>query len=219
MTGAATAACFAFDFDGTLVNSNAIKRAAYDEVLADVAGGPVTVARILRESPRDDRHAVFRKVAEALRAEGAPSLPPAEVWIASYSGLCEERVTACPAIPHAVEVLESLAACHPLYVVSATPEDALVRIVHARGWQGFFRGVYGGPRTKVENLHRVACQEALAPERLVYVGDGAVDREAAETFGCRFLGYGTPVASLGEGPLSRLVGELSERSHPSRTTR
>jgi phosphoglycolate phosphatase len=196
--------CVAFDFDGTLVDSNRIKRGAYFDAVAGVPGGEPALERVLAEHPRDDRHGILRKVHDVLSRDGADPLPTAEELVAAYSAICEARVIACPVMPGAGSALSALRESHALYLASATPEDALERVVAGRGWGKLFRGVYGGPRSKVENLERIGQREHLQRHEIVYVGDGAVDREAAREFGCPFLGVGTPASDLGE----RLAGLL-----------
>lgn len=209
MSGAPRVRCVAFDFDGTLVDSNAIKRQAYDAVLAGVEGAGEAIATVLRERPGDDRHAVLARVHARLQTGGARDLPPPSALVRAYGRLCEERVIACASVPGAVAALDALAVGHVLYLASATPEDALERVVAGRGWSAYFRGVYGGPRSKLANLERIAGREGLAPGELVYVGDGAADREAAARFGCRFFGTGTTPDELPEGPLAALAPLVS----------
>jgi phosphoglycolate phosphatase len=200
----------AFDFDGTLVDSNAIKRGTYFDVLAAVPGGRAVLDEVLSRYPGADRHGVLTRAHEELRARGAAGLPPASEWVDAYSRLCEERVIACDEIPGAGAALAELARGHALYLASATPEDALVRVVAGRGWSNRFAGVYGGPRSKVENLERIAVRQRVRAEEIVYVGDGAVDREAAAAFGCAFFGWGTPVDALPTGHLAALAPLVRE---------
>ncbi len=211
--------CVGFDFDGTLVDSNAIKRDSYFEALAPVAGAREVIEAVLREHPRDDRHGTLARVHARLsvpaRGSGEGSrdpLPPVADWVDAYAAVCEARVIACPPIPGALPALDALAGSHALYLASATPEDALVRVVAGRGWTDRFRGVFGGPRSKVENLVRIALGEGLEREQIVYVGDGAVDRDAAREFGCPFFGFGSDPDALPEGPLAPLISELAARS-------
>jgi phosphoglycolate phosphatase-like HAD superfamily hydrolase len=204
--------CIAFDFDGTLVDSNAIKRESYFVALGSVDGATEVIEAVLREHPRADRHGILAHVHARLEARGAKELPGVDAWVAAYSQTCEARVIACPPLPGAVAALDALVATRPLYLASATPEDALQRVVAGRGWTHFFRGVYGGPRSKPENLARIAAREGLEPCEIAYVGDGAVDREAAERFGCRFHGYGDAMDAPCEGPLAPLVAEIVRRT-------
>jgi phosphoglycolate phosphatase-like HAD superfamily hydrolase len=205
--------CVVFDFDGTLVESNAIKRDSYFEILAETPGGPAVVEGVLRENPGADRYAVLALAHAALASRDVEPLPTAEALVDAYSRLCEERVAECPPLPCALQALSSLRATHALYLDSATPTDALERVVEKRGWRKFFRGVLGGPASKLENLQWIAERERLGAGQMVYIGDGVPDREAAAGFGCGFFGFEAPPRGLADaGPLARLVAEIASRS-------
>ena len=206
--------CVAFDFDGTLVDSNEIKRGGFFEIFSAYAGSPAVVDRILRDHPDENRSGVCTRVHAELEARAEMTLPDATAFIEAYSKLCDDRVTGCPAVPGALRALEGLAL--PLYVDSATPEEPLQRVVELRGWAHFFRGVFGQPASKVDNLSRIASREGLETAEILLVGDGPPDREAALEFGCAYLGYQQKDAGLSVhprlGPLAPLVDEIDRRT-------
>jgi len=208
--------CIAFDFDGTLVESNPIKRDAYYAVFASVPGSAAVLEHVIRANPEADRHGIVHETRRALEDCGARSLPSAEELVRAYGRLCEEGVSQCAPVPGAVAALRALAPCYPLYIASATPEAPLRRVVARRGWAGFFRAVLGRPATKTENLRTIAAREGIGPEALLLVGDGPPDRRAARTFGCRFAGFEAPAAELLAHPrlavLAPLAREICARS-------
>ena len=102
-------------------------------------------------------------------------------------------MVACGEIAGAIGALEMLAASDlPLFVNSATPLDALRPILRARELDTFFAGVYGGPRSKLENLEAIAERADSKAAEVVFVGDGEDDRQVAIAFGCRFIGVAPP---------------------------
>ena len=184
-------ACVVFDFDGVLVDSNAVKRQAYHDIFASTAGSEPVVESVLESNTDDDRFGVIRSILQRLRLDaGAPGRLDLLVTEYSdrYNAICEEHAATCPEIPGASAALSRLARRHPLYVISATPEDPLRRIVKRRGWTGYFRDVLGRPRTKSENLARVIRAEGIEGGEIVFVGDGRRDLDAARQAGCRFVG-------------------------------
>jgi phosphoglycolate phosphatase-like HAD superfamily hydrolase len=205
--------CVVFDFDGTLVDSNAIKRDTYFEILEAVPGSAEAIERVLGEQPGADRRGVLAAVHAAIG--DAPDLPTVEDLVARYARLCEARVSTCAPVPGAVEALSELHSRHALYVASATPTDSLERVVELRGWRWLFRGVLGGPSSKPDNLRRIAAREGLGASQIVYVGDRPADAESAGLFGCRFAGFGAPAKELRESPklapLQPLVAEIAAR--------
>jgi phosphoglycolate phosphatase-like HAD superfamily hydrolase len=206
--------CVVFDFDGTLVDSNEIKRAGFFEIFSAYDGSAALVDRILRDHPDENRSGICTRVHAELAVPADTILPTAAAFIDAYSVLCEDRVTRCPAVPGALPALHGLAL--PLYLDSATPEEPLQRVVALRGWTHFFRGVYGQPASKVDNLHKIASREGLAAAEILLIGDGPPDRDAALAFGCAYLGDQQQDAGLAThprlGPLAPLVDEICRRT-------
>jgi phosphoglycolate phosphatase len=183
--------CVAFDFDGTLVDSNAVKRSAYFEVARREDPGGGLVSAVLAERPQADRHEVLRVVAQ--RAAEAGVLDPRRVeeaaarLIEAYSALVEAGQAERPERTGATPALLVLGATHSLYVNSATPADSLRRAIERRGWRGRFKDVLGRPLDKVANLRLILAREAMSPAEVAMVGDQQRDLDAARAAGCAFV--------------------------------
>lgn len=174
---------YCFDFDGTLVDSNDVKRATLMHMVGHLDGAPAYVETLYDQYPPLDRYGIFAAVAKRynLDAEAHQSL------LADFGDAVNSRVVATPWLPGAKVMLQRLhGAGKTLYVNSATPEKDLLSITHDRGMQGYFNGIYGRPASKVENLARTAKDAGCAPAEMIMVGDGADDQQAALDFGCRF---------------------------------
>jgi phosphoglycolate phosphatase-like HAD superfamily hydrolase len=89
----------------------------------------------------------------------------------------------------------------PLYVLSATPEEPLRRIVERRGWTGYFQDVLGRPGSKAEHLRAVLTREGIAGGDLLMVGDGKRDVDAARHVGTRFIGVRSAFNDFDRMPL------------------
>jgi phosphoglycolate phosphatase-like HAD superfamily hydrolase len=218
--------CVAFDFDGTLADSNEIKRRAYFAAADayDPEGAAVRAANV--REPHGDRYAVSLAVAEELRERGLvprdrSSQKLADELAQSYGEYCERQIAACPEIPGASLTLRELTGLGiELFVNTATPRDAILPILAKRGMDDCFAGVYGGPASKLENLRDLAESAGAGPTELLVVGDGEDDRVAAQEFGCHFVGIHPPGAEdrFKEQPehclpdlrnLSRLLAEVN----------
>jgi phosphoglycolate phosphatase len=175
--------CVVFDFDGTLLLSNDIKREGFFAAVAEQPGGVERMARILA-SPPGDRYAIFRRFADEAGDD------PGELAV-RYSSWCEERILVCPERSGASLALAELRrAGIRVHVNSATPTIPLRSVVLRRYGEGRFDGVHGGHGAKRENLEAILRQEQLVPSSLAMVGDGIDDREAALAVGCQFIGIG-----------------------------
>ena len=185
--------CVVFDFDGVLVDSNAVKRAAYFEVFRDFPEARPLIERAVDEG-EGDRYDVIRSVLSGMVDEGRISERNAgeralQERAERYNQICEAAVTLAPETSGCSATLRQLAGMFPLYINSATPEAPLRRIVERRAWAGFFKAVLGRPRTKVENLTLILEQERIPSGALAFVGDGSNDQMAAQACGCPFIAF------------------------------
>lgn len=67
-----------------------------------------------------------------------------------------------------------------MFIVSATPQKEIEKIVKARGIDRYFREVVGSPPTKDENLTYLIKQYDIDPLKAVYFGDSPNDLEVAQ---------------------------------------
>ena len=98
------------------------------------------------------------------------------------------------------EVLEFVASCYPVYIVTNKRQFPTSKIISMLGWDRFFVGVYAqdsfesSSMTKMQALTRVKDIHKINSGSAVYVGDRSEDWEAAKQVGFRFLaatwGYG-----------------------------
>lgn len=183
-----------FDFDGVIVESNAIKLNAFldlyrghgpevDRAIADFYhrnGGLPRIQmlhhfdQLLLGRPRDEA-----RVEEMARRIGA---------------MVEDAVTACDEIPGALAFIRRHTGRHPLFIASGTPETELQRIVERRGWTPLFAEVAGSPRHKSDVVADLIARHGIAPARSVFVGDALTDLEAAQSNGLPFIGIVRPGA-------------------------
>jgi len=186
--------CVVFDFDGVLVDSNAVKRQAYFDIFSSLGSQAVpAVAEVLDGDVDGDRFQLIRQILTRLRADevlvSAGALDAlVTAYAERYNDICEEHAATCPEVRGASAAIARLAESHPLYICSATPEAPLRRIVERRGWSRFFRGVLGRPRSKAENLRVIMEREGVEGPDVMVVGDGRRDLDAARLAGARFVG-------------------------------
>lgn len=202
--------CVVFDFDGTLVASNQIKRQTFMDI-AKTHDEEALMVDILNTNP-GDRHSIFDMFAErstkAIAAGSVSSLSAA--MVAEYTDRCEQSISECPEVPGASDLLaqlESLGIIKSLN--SATPTQALFAILRRRGWLDKFALMLGGPSTKAENLDTIAAEFGLDQSEILMVGDKRVDQIGAAEFGCHFVALVRSESDF-EEPLPRALHSLSD---------
>jgi phosphoglycolate phosphatase-like HAD superfamily hydrolase len=189
--------CIVFDFDGTLVDSNQIKRQAFFDITASHAGGIECMSSVL-EAGHPHRDAVFREY--ACRMSGQGILLDSDEMVRVYGELTDKRVSAAETIAGADTLLQWLRASGVhLYLSSSTPIHHLQTIIATRGWQHYFDAIFGLPASKTETLRYLLDANRLLPEQILVIGDGDDDANAARSTGCGFIAVGAG-SYYGEDP-------------------
>ena len=188
-------ACLAFDFDGTLVNSNHVKLRAFYEIVEEYDPSGATVTEVLQQCPNEDRYGITRELVRTFRAKGRLPMQLTSIealsaqWAEAYTETCQKSIVTCTEVPGASVILEWLSDQGiPAYVNSRTPTDVLNRLVALRGLTHYFSGIYGAPASKLENLRRIQGLARAKPDEILFVGDSEDDRKAAAELGCHFAG-------------------------------
>lgn len=87
----------------------------------------------------------------------------------------------------AKEFLENYASKYQCFVVSATPQEELERIIQKRNMYHFFRAVYGAPKKKSDAVRDVLRKGKINPRNAIYVGDAISDFNAAQNNSVHFI--------------------------------
>lgn len=192
MTAAMSDTALFFDFDGTLVESLDAKAAAFrrlyvpfGDAIADQAVGHY---RAHTGVPRGVR---IRQCHEML-LDRTPDDGEVQQLSDRFGAMVEDQVIAADWVPGAESFLWGHAGEPPLFIVSATPQAELDRIVAARRMAHYFQAVFGSPPDKAQTLHDVLGRFRIDRARAVLVGDGRADMAAAAAAGIRFIGRVRP---------------------------
>ena len=178
-----------FDFDGVLAESVAVKGEAFYDLYREY--GPQIQDQVLDYHLGHGGVSRFDKIryyeTELL---GRPNPTDQEVdYIAErFSSLVEEKVTQSAWVTGAKEFLEAYHTKIPLYVVSATPQAELERIIEKRDMSRYFKTIYGSPTKKPVHLNTIARENTYAPQDMVMIGDTISDYNAAKDVGTYFIG-------------------------------
>lgn len=182
--------CVFFDFDGTLIDSNNIKRKAFYDVTKDFEGAEKILDKILSSDGVGDRNAIFKSLTEELNLNKNIQIRSSDLTY-SYTQICEHRISNAKVIKGANKALIELKNNEiDLVVSSATPEITLKRIIESIGWGDIFYAVMGSPKSKLEHVKKVLFDNNFSKEEVIYVGDSEIDRQTALNSGCKFIGIG-----------------------------
>lgn len=176
------------DFDGVLCDSNDLKGETFATLYA--GEGPA-VQDAIRAYHRG--HGGMPRREKLLRFERdllgrAVDEKRLDRLVDGFAAAVEQAVVDCAEIPGATEFLAAHAGRPPLFVISATPHDELLRIVERRGMADRFVSVHGSPPGKAETAAMLLARHGFRRERVAFVGDAVQDYAAATALDLPFVG-------------------------------
>jgi phosphoglycolate phosphatase-like HAD superfamily hydrolase len=179
-----------FDFDGTLVQSKMIKLQAWHEVFNEDEALQAAIYVILDRYAELSRYIIIRKILEHVYGDSLSDgvfSDKIALYAQRYNSLVLSAVKTCAEMPGATMLLDDLSRELPLYCFSHTPETKLQEIIRYRGWETYFKEIYGYPRKKEETIDWIQTSEQILPQELLVVGDGLSDKAAADSIGAQFV--------------------------------
>lgn len=178
-----------FDFDGTLVDSNAVKRDAFYKYSRFDSGGSERMRRILGRVA-GDRYAIWDAYVHD-RDGMSYHISTVQQIVREFNKSVNNAVALAAEMPGASALLQKLEKSG-LYIAlsSATPLKDLRSVLQQRNWTRRFNSVSGSPATKIETLHHLIKTYKVKAKEVAVVGDGEDDRESAGALDCNFYPVG-----------------------------
>lgn len=182
---------FIFDFDGTLVDSNYIKRQGFFVVTNSIGNADRILHRVLGSDNPGTRVEIFTQLIDELRRDNVETALSIEKLISDYSQYCQNRVAQAPEIACAQKMLEKLRSSNKhVFLSSATPEAELKDIIEKRSWDSLFDQIHGSPQSKREHIAEIKKVIKCESHNILMFGDVAADALVAAEAGVDFIGVG-----------------------------
>ncbi|MFL5384964.1 MAG: HAD family hydrolase [Longimicrobiaceae bacterium] len=179
-----TAPHFVFDMDGVLIDSEAVKLAAFAEAVADVCSPDEATLRAVaaynaanRGVPRD------QKIAHVLREILGTSQDLLPAVAARYADKLAARLPSCSPIRGVADFLATVDA--QFHVASSAPVAEVRANLERLGLLHRFSTISGHPLAKTEVLAGLRRSHPAA--EIVFFGDTPTDLEAARGAGVKFV--------------------------------
>ena len=179
-----------FDFDGTLYLSNEIKRNAFYLISSDYFDGEIIIEKILDKNPFLDRYSIFKLFSEEYKNKFPNSMRIKPLDLSrKYSEICFNHITELiPPRKGVFELLNFLLEKNiSCYLISATPEKDLKKIVLKLNLNKYFKFIFGAPDSKEKIIKSIILDEGIIKKSFFYVGDNLKDYEASKDVGCSFV--------------------------------
>lgn len=176
------------DFDGVIVDSAEVKTEAFKELFCDFSEELEEIIDYHLDNNALSRYIKFKYIYENILKREYDYVVERDLG-RRFSEIVFKRVVECPYIPGAIEFLDSLYGQYPIYLISATPYEELIRIVAERSLLHYFRGIFGvPPDSKYEHILNVLKIECAQPSDSIYIGDMMEDYRIAQRVGVKFIG-------------------------------
>jgi phosphoglycolate phosphatase-like HAD superfamily hydrolase len=196
--------CVVFDFDGTLVESNEIKRRTFYEVTKNLVDADIVLDKILSSPDSGDRYDIFDTLIIELKLDREVFVSASKLSD-SYTKICEYEISRAPEIKGVVKTIKELRSLGvKVFISSATPEITLQKIIDMRGWKEMIDMALGSPDSKTDHLQTILTENKYSISEVVYVGDSEIDRDSALLVGCRFVGIGKDWSRFSSKPSTLL---------------
>ncbi|MCC1495978.1 HAD family hydrolase [Alcanivorax sp. 1008] len=178
---------FFFDCDGVILDSNEVKSSAFSQALPDE---PLDLVEQFihyhKENGGVSRYTKFLHFFSEIK--GITDFQKEyELALARYETITREALLSCPCIPGVMSLLLRLReAGKKIYVVSGGAEYELHEVFAKRNLAGYFDGIYGSPKTKIENMAAIIETDGRF-DHAIYFGDAKSDYIAAKQHGANFV--------------------------------
>jgi phosphoglycolate phosphatase-like HAD superfamily hydrolase len=177
-----------FDCDGVILDSNALKNAAFATVSAPF-GASCSAAFVAYHQrhggiSRNEKFAWLLDVLLVVPAADRERL--LEKLLRDYAAICARELLRCPLIPGVAALLAALPDRAAAHVVTGGAEDEVRAVFRARELDRYFVSILGSPTPKRDNMHALARAGAFGG-RSVYFGDAELDMQLAGEFGLDFI--------------------------------
>lgn len=192
-----------FDFDGTLVDSNFLKRDCF-LTIAEAHKARKVMEKILKvQGP--DRHEIIRKFAERENL----SQEDQNMMLAEYNSETRSRISALPPLPGMTRLLSK---CQNTgvrcFLSSATPLSELEIILANHPLRQWFESIHGKPASKTDTIDHIIGEYGFDSKQLLVIGDGKDDLESAISRGCDFVAVGMGAENNRHGDNIHSLDEL-----------
>jgi phosphoglycolate phosphatase len=188
------------DFDGVVIESNAVKTDAFDHVFGRFPDHAAAMMAYHHSNVSMGRYGKFDHLLGLMGRSGDQTLR-AEL-AAEFSRFVAARMMDVPFVAGALRFLAEVTPRLPVYLASVTPIEELTQTLASRDLLRWFRKVYGCPPwTKPDAIRDILAVERVSPANALLVGDSPGDQRAAESTGVRFIARNSGLAFDAPPPL------------------
>jgi phosphoglycolate phosphatase-like HAD superfamily hydrolase len=183
--------CFIFDFDGVIIDSVEVKNNAFFNLYAHVElSKREKIYSYLKKNQGVSRYQkIFHIEHEYF---GNSDQRKINKKIKEFSNNLYREVLNCKLHFDMIDFIDILKEKNKVYcsVVSATPDDELLKIIEVKKLTQRFDFIYGSSRSKIACISDILKQIECSIDSAIYFGDSESDLEVAKILNIDFIGLG-----------------------------
>ncbi|NQV00060.1 MAG: HAD family hydrolase, partial [Parcubacteria group bacterium] len=179
---------FFFDFDGVIVDSVNIKTEAFAQLYSSF--GKEIVSKVIAYHLSHGGVSRFDKIVYWHKHYLGKEISEQELAALTkiFSDIVFSKVVNASFINGAIEFLNLVKEKNKnIFLVSATPQEEIRRIIKARQLNEYFQGVKGSPTSKKDNMKCFIEEHKLDILNCIYFGDAKEDFDAAASLQIDFI--------------------------------
>lgn len=177
-----------FDFDGVLVESNAIRFEGFRLLFRNYPEDQVQrLVQYAKSNAGISRYEKIRYFFEKIRNEPI-SDDNVKTLAKQYSELVKQKVIDADPVTGSLEFLSYYYNNYDFAIVSGSDQEELREVCKARKIDHFFIEILGSPVSKELNLVKLLSKRGWEKESCLFIGDSINDLNAALVKGIDFIG-------------------------------
>jgi len=179
-----------WDFDGVLLNSNAIRDWGFIKVLADFP--QVEVNQLLDFHHKNgglSRYVKFRYFFEKIRGECVTEDQIKEWAIRFSTTVLGELINPGLIIPETIAFVRNNYQNYQMHIVSGSDGAELNQVCKKLEIAKYFISIHGSPTSKTELINQLINKNNYNPKTCILIGDSINDFEASKSNLIHFMAY------------------------------
>jgi len=179
-----------WDFDGVIKDSVEVKTKAFEKLFKKF--GDEIASRVVNHHTENGGMSRFDKFPLYLEWSGINYTPEIlDKYCSDFAALVEDAVVNSAWVEGIEKILKGNT--NQFYVlVTATPQDEIIRILNRLSIRTCFSAILGAPTAKEEGIRLSLEKFSVQPKEALLIGDARADHAAAQKCGIDFLLRRTP---------------------------
>ena len=180
-----------WDFDGVIMNSNAVRDRGFEEVLKEYPQLEVdALMDFHRRNGGLSRYVKFRHFFEDIRGERITEAE-IKIWASRFSEIMMQTLIKPDLlIEETVDFIKANAQKYTMHIVSGSDQTELRHICKSLDIAQYFLSIHGSPTPKNNLVADLLEEKSYNKSTCLLIGDSRNDFEAAQVNAILFMGYG-----------------------------